>query len=184
MTASVIDGQLKVVLTETETVKFNIDRVFFDQTDDLAAKALSYLLKTAATKANFTSSATRFAIELYPVISGGCEVWYIPDVCDRPKVKRRSIYEFENADGFLSACEMLYANPKTRYLKSAAYCKKGRYRMDVTGLAPSEHNKLLSNFADRVLKTMERAKTVEHWQCVCRKNAIAIIGAALSHKHN
>ena len=182
MTVSVVDGQLKVILTETETVRFNIDRVFFNKADSNAAKGLSYLLKMAAAKVNFVSVATKFLIELYPVISGGCEVWYIPDQSDRPRVKRRSFYEFRNADGLLSACEILYSDPKTRYLRSSAYCKKGKYRLAVTGLTPNDHNKLLLTVADHVLKSVERAKTVEHWQCVCPKNAIAIIGAAMCQR--
>ena len=184
MTVSVIDGQLKVVLTETETVRFNIDRVFFDKSDLGAAKGLSCLLKTAAAKANFTSAATKFLIELYPVLSGGCEVWYIPDQNDRTRVKRRSLYELKSSECLMSACEMLYSDPKTRYLKSAVYCKNGKYRLEVTGLTPTDHGRLLSNFAERVLKSVERAKTVEHWQCVCPKNAIAVIGAAICHRED
>ena len=179
MTVNVVDGQLKVTLTDTETVKFNIDRVFFDKTDERAAKALSHLLKTAAAKANFTSTATRFAIELYPVFSGGCEIWYIPQSIDRATIKRRSVFEFNRTDGLLAACEALYHDPKTRYLKSCAFVNGGKYRLLVTGLEPRRHKCIALGFADRCLKTLDRVKTLEHWQCVCPKNAIAVIGAAM-----
>jgi hypothetical protein len=179
MTVNVVDGQLKVTLTDTETVRFNIDRVFFDKTDSLAAKALSHLLKTAAAKANFTSAATRFAIELYPVISGGCEVWYIPQGFDRAAIKRRSVFEFDRTDGLLAVCEALYHDPKTRYLKSSAYINGGKCRLLVTGLEPKSHKCIALGFADRCLKSLDQVKTLEHWQCVCPKNAIAVIGAAM-----
>ncbi len=179
MTVNVVDGQLKVTLTETETVKFNIDRVFFDKLSDGAAKALSYLLKTAAAKANYNSAATRFAIELYPVFSGGCEVWYIPEPTEKSVVRRMSLFEFDRTDSLLSTCEMLYRDPKTRYLKSAVYSVDKKYRLSVTGLSVTDHKKVSLGFADRVLKPIDRVRTVEHGQCICPKNAIAIIGAAM-----
>ncbi len=188
MTVNVIDGQLKVTLTEAETVRYNIDKVFFDKASEPASKALMYLLKTAAAKVSFNSTATRFVIELYPVFSGGCEVWYIPDStasdylkCSaRPSVKRRSMFEFDSSDSMLSACEALYLDDKTRYLKSSLYELNGRYRLSVTGLKADAFKKVCFGFADRILtKALDRAKTAEHWHCICPKNAVAVLGAAL-----
>ena len=193
MTVNVIDGQLKVTLTETETVRYNIDQVFFDKGSEPAAKALMYLLKTAAAKVSFNSATTRFAIELYPVFSGGCEVWYIPDKSTpasckqsaRPSVKRRSLFEFDCSESMLSTCEMLYSDPTTRYLLSGLYHLNGKYRLSVTGLTAAVFKKVCFGYCDRVLsKPIERAKTAEHWQCVCPKNAIFIIGAAMHRDFN
>lgn len=185
MTVTIINGQMKVTLSETETVKYNIDRVFFDKTCEAAGKALSYLLKTAAPKVGFKTDATRFAIELYPVFSGGCEIYYIPDPVDRKPiakaaVKRWAIFEFNSSDGMLQACEVLFKDPKTRFCVSELYRYRGKYRLAVNGIGTAAHRTVGLDLADRVLtKPLERAKTLEYATVLCPKNAIAVIGSAM-----
>ena len=53
MTVSIIGGQLKIALTETEITKYNIDRVFFDKAGDDSGKALVYLLELASVMVGF-----------------------------------------------------------------------------------------------------------------------------------
>lgn len=186
MTVTIIDGQMKVALSETETVKYNIDRVFFDKTCETAGQALAYLLKTAAATVNFRTNATRFTIELYPVFDGGCEIYYIPDpICKgqavKAAVKRWSVFEFDSSNSMLSACELLYNDPKTRYCASELYEYRGKYRLAVKGLTPAAHRTVGLNLADRVLTSrVEWAKTLEYAKAVCPKNAIAVVGSALS----
>lgn len=185
MTVTIIDGQMKVTLSETETVKYNIDCVFFDKTCDAAGKALLYLLKTAASKIGFKTDAERFAIELYPVFSGGCEIYYIPEPAvkkppAKAAVKRWAIFEFESSDGMLLACEVLFKDLKTRFCTSELYRYRGKYRLAVKGIGAATHRTVGLDLADRVLtKPLERAKTLEYWTLVCPKNAIAIIGSAM-----
>ena len=187
MTVRVVDGQLKVTLTETETVKFNIDRVFFDRVCEPAKAALTKLLRLAVTKTAFKSSATVFQIELYPVFEGGCEVWFIPQnallgVKPKATVQKCCIFEFFCSEGLLAACEALYHDPKTRYCRSAVYLKNGSYRLAVSGLNPSALRNVLLNFSDRTVSSSVKAcETAENWKCICPKNAIAVIGAALGH---
>ncbi len=186
MTVTLLNGQLKITLTETETVKYNIDRVFFDCNSTKAGEALLKLLKLAVLKVGFKSNAEKFLIELYPAFDGGCEVWYIPE--DTPTlpsvtkapVKKHCLFEFYTSDAMLSACELLYGNPKTRYLASSLYSHKRQYRLAVTGLDLKGFRQISLNFADRVVPlSPENTKTLRNWHCVCPKNAIAIIGAAM-----
>lgn len=187
MTVRVVDGQLKVTLTETETVRFNIDQVFFDRVCEPAKVALTKLLRLAVIKTDFKCSATVFQIELYPVFEGGCEVWFIPqNTSPEPKVKasvqRCCIFEFLCSEGLLAACESLYHDPATRYCRSAVYSKNGSYRLAVSGLNPSAFRNVLLNFSDRIASSAtDASETVEQWKCICPKNAVAVIGAALSH---
>ena len=187
MTVRVVDGQLKVTLTETETVKFNIDRVFFDRICEPAKMALTKLLRLAVIKTDFKCSATVFQIELYPVFEGGCEVWFIPqntssEVKPKATVQKCCIFEFFCSEGLLAACEALYHDTKTRYCRSAVYSKNGSYRLAVSGIDPSAFRSISLNFSDRTVSSAAfAAETAEHWKCICPKNAVAVIGAALSH---
>lgn len=188
MTVNIVDGQLKVTLTETETVKFNIDRVFFEKSSDIAQKALSDLLRLAASKVSFGNAATQFLIELYPVFEGGCEVWFKPQptVTDekRPKatVKKITVFEFNSSEAMFLSVESLYRNPKTRYCASSVFKISGKYRLLAANLPQTAIRDLICNFADRILtSTVEKVQTVENGRPICSKNAVAIIGAALLH---
>ena len=188
MTVSIVDGQLKVTLTETETVKFNIDRVFFEKSSDIAQKALSDLLRLAASKVSFGNSATQFLIELYPVFEGGCEVWFKPQptVKDEKRskatVKKITVFEFDTSEAMFLGVEALYRNPKTRYCASALLKCSDKYRLVVANITPSALRDMVCNFADRVLVSpIQKVKTFENGQTICPKNAVAIIGAALLH---
>lgn len=191
MTVTLLNGQLKITLTETETIKYNIDQVFFDSNSPKSGEALLKLLKLAVLKVGFKSNAEKFLIELYPAFDGGCEVWYIPEstpilpsVAKTP-VKKHCLFEFDTSEAMLSACELLYCNPKTRYLLSGLYSHKRQYRLSVTGLDLKGFRQILLNFADRVVSlSPENTKTLKNWHCICPKNAIAIIGAAMCKNYN
>ena len=191
MTVSVIDGQLKVILTETETVRFNIDRIFFEKNDTVAEKELSVLLRSAAAKVGYNSAATCFLIELYPVFEGGCEVWFIPKFETKAPAKlkttgkKSAVFEFESTDSMMSACEELYLDLKTRYCVSTLLKYNDRYRLIVSGVGQAACRRLAFNFADRYwLSLTERAKSLEHGKIICPKNAIAIVGQALCKRGN
>ncbi len=186
MTVSIVDGQLKVTLTETETVRFNIDRVFFERSSDIAQKALSDLLRLAASKVSFGDSATQFLIELYPVFEGGCEVWFKPQPTlkaerkTKAAVKKITVFEFDTSEAMFLGIESLYRNPKTRYCASALLKCSDKYRLVAANLPPSALRDMVCNFADRVLVSpVQKVKTFENGQPICPKNAVAIIGAAL-----
>ncbi len=188
MTVNIVDGQLKVTLTESETVKYNIDLVFFQKSSDISQKALSDLLKLAASKVSFCNSATQFLIELYPVFEGGCEVWFKPQTtptgCRKAKavVKKMSVFEFDTTDAMFFGIESLYLNPQTRYCTSAVFKFHGKYRLLATNLPQSAVRDMVCNFADRMLTSpIEKVRTVEKGQPICAHNAVAIIGAALNH---
>ena len=192
MTVAIVDGKIKVTLTEAETVRLNIDCVFFDKTSNTARTALLNLLKIAAQKGNFKTSKTRFIIELYPVLSGGCEVYFIPNsegLNDFSKARpvalhnRCTIFEFDDSESMLAACEALYLDANLRYCRSSLYEYNTRFRLLIWGITPAMHKTICLNFADRSsTSNLVKAKTIEYGKVVCFKNAIAIIGAALTKK--
>ena len=184
MTVTVIDGQLKVTLSDTETVKYNIDRVFFEKDSDQSSKALVLLLKIAAAQVGFNTDAQNFKFELYPVFSGGCEIYFIPERLKSASVRATtrgwSVFEFETCEAALKTCEILYKDPKTRYCISELYKYCGRYRLAVKNISSTLNRQILLDFADSpVLSRFERAKTFEYGKPIALKNAIFIIGSAM-----
>lgn len=187
MTVTEIDGQLKVILSEVETVKYNIDRVFFEKNSKESSKALIALLKLAATKVGFNTDARDFMIEIYPVFSGGCEIYFIPETSKTSSVKAIvngwSVFEFKSTEAALKTCELLYKDPKTRYCSSSMYKYRNNYRLAVKNISSSLNRQILLNFADcPVTSRLERVKTFEYGKPIALKNAIYIIGSALCHE--
>ena len=187
MTVAEIDGQLKVILSEVETVKYNIDRVFFEKNSKESSKALVTLLKLASSKVGFSTDAKDFAIEIYPVFSGGCEIYFIPEKPKVPKVSASvngwSVFEFKSTEAALKTCELLYKDPKTRYCSSSMYKYRNKYRLAVRNISSSLNRRLLLEFADRsIASRLERVKTFEYGKPIALKNAIYIIGSALVHE--
>ena len=187
MTVTEIDGQLKVILSEVETVKYNIDRVLFEKNSKESSKALIALLKLAASKVGFNTDARDFAIEIYPVFSGGCEIYFIPETSKTSFVKATvngwSVFEFKSTEAALKTCELLYKDPKTRYCSSSIYKYRNNYRLAVKNINSSLNRQILLNFADcPVTSRLERVKTFEYGKPIALKNAIYIIGSALCHE--
>ncbi len=182
MTVAVVGGQLKISLTETEIIKYNIDRVFFDKTGDSSGKALVALLELASVKVGFKPQTTDFLIEMHPIFTGGCEIYYIPkpSVLQKAEVKRWSLFEFDTADAMLQAAEWLFKCERARYLTSVLYKLNSRYRLAVKGLPTNQHRTVQLNFADGHLSSsQELVKTVTEGRVLVPKNAIAVIGSAM-----
>ena len=187
MTVTEIDGQLKVTLSEAETVKYNIDKVLFEKNSKESSKALIALLKLAALKVGFNTEVRDFAIEIYPIFSGGCEIYFIPESPKTSSVKATvsgwSVFEFKTTESALKTCELLYKDKKTRYCSSSLYKYRNNYRLAVKNISSSLNRQILLNFADcPITSRVERVKTFEYGKPIALKNAIYIIGAALCHE--
>ncbi len=183
MTVTLEGQQLKVILSDAETVKYGVDRVFFDRVSPLSKSALVELLKIASESCDFRSKATDFLIEIYPVFSGGCEIYFIPQaptVKPKPSVKRVFGCEFYSSEGLLACIEALYRDKDARYCTSAVYKSGKSYRLTAQNLPARALRMILYNFSDRVLtlKELSDGKGTP----ICTKNAIAVIGSALCHE--
>ena len=192
MTAFCENGKLRVILTEAETVKYNIDVLLFENDFKLGDRALTDLLYVAALQSGFKTDSTKFIIEIYPDFSGGCEVFYIPEEKSQKchvtaKAKAVQLYwtglEFNNCNSMLSAIETLFLSEKSRYIKSCLYHYKGLYRLFLQSRNSILLKKLEHNFADGVISSaIQRAMTIEYGIEICAKNAVAVIGSALCHR--
>ena len=173
-------GQLKVRLSESETVKYNIDLVFSDRSSQAASKALAELLRLAAEKANYKSTSTKFLIELYPVFEGGCEVHFIPEaskegkkVSPIPIKKEWVVFEFFDSESLLQAVSFLCDRKETPFYESELYGYCNRFRLNIKGINRRMQKKISSNFALRTLYSpVFRAVTVEHGKPILKKEAL------------
>ena len=88
-------GCLRVLLSETETAHYNIDRLLFCRCGFTAEAVLLKLYKKAAEQTGFFTAAQRLSIEIYPIQSGGCEVWFSPEKVRKirvPAVPRKNAH--------------------------------------------------------------------------------------------
>ena len=185
MTVTLDNGQLKVTLSEPETVKYNIDRVFFDRHGKEAQLALLYLLKTAAAKTTFKPETGRFLIELYPVFDGGCEVFFIPDKEPQPTTLTDSYatFEMDSSEALLSAIEFLYLDPEGQKLKASLFQSHKGYQLVVNNMPKRLYETVLLNFADRIPSKRKSKSTVDTAISICKNDAIGKIGHALTHRN-
>ncbi len=190
MTAFCENGQLHVVLSEVETVKYNIDIILFNRETSGADKVLVDLLKLAVSKTGFKTRATKFLIEIYPVMDGGCEIYFIPDEQERSEkvhvvakkaASKFMIFEFNDSEKMFSAIELLFKNPLTRYAKSSLFEYKLKYRL-ILYSANSKQCEAVSvcGFVDKILTSLyDRAITAEYAKELCSDFAVFTVGKAL-----
>lgn len=185
MNVTVNDGILKITLSESETQLFGLDRVFTDKNETTVGKSLALLLKKAASEADFATEALKFAVELYPLFGGGCEIFYTPEAenVKRAQPKRWSVFEFESSEAMVLACEYIFSEPKARFCASALYKYRRKYRLTVKNLPPLLHRTVSLEYADRVLKNArELGETLGSADVIVPKNAVAVIGSAFGGK--
>lgn len=179
MVYSCENGQLKVILSDSETIKYNIDLVFFDKGSKGADKALAGLFKLAQKETGFKTDANRLLIEIYPIFSGGCEVYYIPDK-ERPRetikaVKKAKnikhvVCKFANSNHMLSAAEALYMSKNTRYIECALYEYKGQLRFVISDVVKQfGETASVLDFCEEITDSgVEYAKTKEYGKLLSR----------------
>lgn len=189
MTAFCENGQLHVVLSEVETVKYNIDNILFSRESQKADKALIALLKMAVSETGFKTKATKFLIEIYPVINGGCEIYFIPDLEVKSRVQvvakktqpKFLTIEFDDSESMFLAIEVLYQSPRTRYAKSSLFEYNQKYRLIVAFWDKNDYEDvLLCGFAKKILsKDYDCVKTREYGKVLCSDTAVFTIGKAI-----
>ena len=176
MTVKEDNGVLRIILSETETVHYGIDRVLFDEHSKEAKQALKKLLKIAALKTKQPLSTSQFVIEIYPVFDGGCELAFIPQPNSGRKFKavkkqRRQkgvSIKLKNGEAVLEVCSKLFRAGVT--VENRLFKVTDGYRLvlstDRANL--SSFSELSSNIID---SDIELARVLEYGTEICR-NAV------------
>lgn len=188
MTALTENGQLRVILSETETVKYNIDEVFFYGEKKYMQTALLLIFKAAAAKVGFKASSSKIAIEIYPIFEGGCEIWFIPQTATlklsavAKRANDKILAEFKSSERLFSAIELLYRAPEMDGGESVLYEKNEKYRLELRPKvgAQSVKTRLKETFADDIFTDpLSFAVTHEHWR-ILSGNAVGEIGKIIN----
>lgn len=190
MTCICKDGQLRVILSKAEMEKYNIDYEIFENGSKKADKALVSILKLASYKARFNTDAVKFFIEIFPNLSGGCEIFFTPDKFSKKRisavVKRSNVhsqmFEFCDCDDMLSAIELLYESGIHNYIKSSLFENLGKYRLFLFGDDINLSTVLLEFTSKQNTSNIAKAKTCEYWNPISLDNAINLIGKAFYGK--
>ena len=182
MTVTSQNGSLKVVLTPTETVGFGLDEFFFGIDSPTTSNALLNIFKRACNQVRFKTCAERLGIEIYPFLTGGCEILFTPEI-EKKKVAVHSVSrnhtivaEFSNSTTMLDGIEKLFSSTDTN-CQSSLYSKNGRYRLTIKP-PYARHDLNLMN-CEVYTSPIILASTLEHWIPICKNNAIETVGKAL-----
>ncbi len=174
-------GTIRVVLNEAETAFYGIDHVLFDESSVESKQKLKNLLSKALISARIPNDASRFLIEIYPIFSGGCEVFFIPTSKTRQfKAKRKPsdisvAAQLFDSDAVLGLCHRLFKLGTSQNSTLYKYC--GEFFLTVD----TERDEIPSfrEFCKSVINSVVlNAKIKEHGTEICR-NAVERIGSTL-----
>lgn len=182
MTIEKQNGNLRVVLSDAETVLYGIDSVFFENESAKSKAALKNLLYMAAVAANFCADTTDFLIEIYPVFDGGCEVFFIPSkrkhrlkAVKKEKTTEHVMIELLTPDAVLELCQCLFTTGAVTMSRLFKY--KNNYRLILN--CSSDVSFLIGEFSkDFKFSQTEIVKTVEHGKQIS-VNTVEKIGKQL-----
>ncbi len=160
--------QLKITLTATEICDYfgSFKEIRYDNARSRAA--LGSILLRAMENSDFSLSADRLSIKVYPTHSGGCDIYFI--LGGGRRLLRSDypyIYEFENCEDMLSFCEQIKRIKDDMLL--SIYRNEGLYRIIIDSRDMSRRLlKLGTEFAVSIIhKRFSLAKTKEHWHKIC-----------------
>ncbi len=69
------DKKMKIMLTQKELDRYNIDSESFSITNDAHRHAFRRLLNDACKQSGFENNAARLMVQMYPAKKGGCEIF-------------------------------------------------------------------------------------------------------------
>ncbi len=112
------DSKLKIVLTDSDMKKYNIDAARSDCTDPLCRRAVWSILDKAKEAVKFDPAGDKVLVQFYPVKDAGCEVF----VTKLGILSASSAKIISNSDrvDILSRESLLYAFDGLEYLTLAA----------------------------------------------------------------
>lgn len=189
MTVTTEKGQLKIYLNEYEIIKYNVSEILFEEKSEIAKDVLLSLLKVAENEMGFKCDFNKISIEIYPILSGGCVICFIPKKVTkaergipllRKAVLRKSvcILEFSNSESLICGISALYGSPKTRDIESSVYLIDKKYRLILPdGFTGHINMPTICSFCSRIItRRIEKVKTFEYGKLICYKNAVEKLG--------
>ena len=182
-------NKLKIILTREECVEQGIDTTLNDFSTNEMKIAIRRILNIAERECGFFSEGERIFAQLYPMASGGCEIFVtklkvIPDKA-RTAVRdiegfgsveeRRGVYCFEDSSALVAAVRAIYREGVDCDLYAS---DDGRYYISIA----ENYNHGISEF-EVLIEYGERVKSIpvyvisERGELLCKKKALDYIVA-------
>ena len=182
MITTIDNKTLKVLLSETESVVFGLDKIFINKDSEESENALRLIFKKASQNCGFVTAENQLSVEIFPVFPGGCEIIFTPEtkktpVCIAPKGKglRSICAEFYSFEGLLNFIRTILVFEKGNLFKSRLFTNKSSYRLITQIYKGSTEYYLLTDFADRIIPSRYAAiYTIEHWRELC-SNVVEVL---------
>lgn len=177
------ENKLRICLDAKETKQLFGSFEKIDYNDPDTRFALNLILKQALPEAEFTLNCQRLYVEVSPVLSGGCNIYFTKTNSKAKRYHRSNnvcylyIFEFDCCQDAINASKEIVKLKNSPELDSKFYKFESKYRMiisskqndlDITSLM-KEFSVLLSN------EDSEKQKTVEYGKEIIPDNAISVL---------
>ena len=139
------ESKIKIVLNREETEKYKLDTAIPDISCPGARRTFWRILDMARAEVGFDPAGDKVLIQLYPVKSGGCEIFVtklgilsessarLVSKSDRIAMlsKKSSVYSFDCLDYIISAARAVKSRSQSFDLKSDVYTDSERYYLSI-----------------------------------------------------
>lgn len=189
------DTKIKIMLTQKELDKYNIDSESFSIGNEEQRLAFRKVLNDACRQSGFDSSASRLMVQMYPAKRGGCEIFVTRldgTSCGAYSCVFGDIYNEGSTNNEKCACFTFRTfkglNAVCRHLLNTGYSgdsdiyisEGGVYYLILIGSTLSDNAYTRLSFINEFAKsTMDDIPgyIYEHGRLVCEKNAVETIGS-------
>lgn len=139
------ESKIKIVLNRDEAEKYKLDTAVPDISGPGARRAFWSILDMARSEVGFDPAGDKILIQLYPVKSGGCEIFVtklgilsessarLVSKSDRIALlsKKSSLYCFDGIDEIINAARAVKHQAKDLHLKSDVYTEGDKYFLSI-----------------------------------------------------
>lgn len=139
------ESKIKIVLNETEAIKYSLDGTATDVGGPGARRSFWKILDLAKAEVGFDPAGDKILIQLYPLKTGGCELFVtklgilsdssarMVSKSDRIALlsKKNSIYSFDTLDNIISAAKAVKSQSGEISPSSDIYTDGERYYLSI-----------------------------------------------------
>lgn len=181
------ENKLKIMLSETDMVKYALDTDDTDYSKDETRRAFRAMLLHARQLSGFDTRGERIFVQMYPSRDGGCEI-FVTKLGDRKgeffevgtlaktEVKRQTgdAYGFDSLENMLAVCRYLYnCRAECRQEGKAYRDDRGNYYLSLPAGCEFAHGE---EFSRKVSLAGLDAYIAEHGRCIIERGAVEILG--------
>lgn len=196
------DNKMKIMLTQKDLDKYNIDGENFSICNDTQRHAFRHVLNDACKQSGFEGNTSRLMVQMYPSKRGGCEIFVTKldavEKCvhsgqTKTKDAEKKVLGEHEQNGILcySFSEFSHLNTVCRQLRQISFYGKSSIYADRCGtyyliLEPYDTHKSLTeqyctlSFIDEFASRSDPSRTIayieEYGKVICRESAVEQIG--------